>query len=101
MGEGRVMVGELSSRRGGVRKRAREDVVAEIREERKDKKMAKEEAGGAQVEIWRAALMPAFHFQLRLTPPVLGCAENAARCFLTMLPHVERRCVYLYQNAHY
>ena len=36
---GRAMVGELSSR--GVRKRAREDVVAGIREDRKDKKMAK------------------------------------------------------------
>ena len=45
--------------------------------------------------------MPASHFQLRLMPPVSGFAENAARCFLTMLPHVERRCVYLYQNAHY
>jgi len=99
--KGRVMVGEVSSRRGGVRKRAREDVVAEIREDRKDKKMAKEELADAQVGIWRAALTPAFHFQLRLTHHVLGFAENAARCFLTMLPHVKRLCVYLYQNALY
>jgi len=71
--------GDLSSRLRGVRRRAR---VAEIREDKKDKKAAKEEEAGAQVGIWRAASTPVFHFQLRLTPPASGFAGNAASCFV-------------------
>jgi len=69
--EERKREGELSSSRGGGR------VDVESRERKKDKKVAKEEEVVAQVAIWRAALMPVSHFQLRLMPPVSGFAENA------------------------